>query len=439
MSRRALLVGIDSYPGFGPESQLFGAVRDARAMAETLIERFAFEPADVTVLLDEEATRARLVEAMDSLRDRLRKDDQVILFFSGHGSQMTDRECDEGDGLDETLVPFDSGRGEAENRDLSDDEINRWAARVLEETPHLTLIFDCCHSATLHRPAWRVRAVPPDRRPVEELPPPVAPWRDARSGRRPLLISACRDDERAYEVPASVAGPARGVLSLHLVESLRRAAPQATWREVFAPAAAAAASDCPEQHPQISGEGLDSPIFGRRRQGVRGLVPGGRLLGLAARPNRLELDLQLFRGRGGAWHRTSGHRGAAASFVVGERLRADLRHGHRREIFVYLLDIGLTGRVTLLFPDLEGHEVLDPFTVLTVGARRGDALEMCLPEDLPPGRSAGVGHLLLLGAESRLSTARLLSGAFTAERARVGAQAAVVRRYRVRRASEPTS
>lgn len=138
MSRRhALVVGIDGYPGFGPESQLAGAVRDARAMAEMLIERHGFAPGNVLRRFGAEATRRALLEDLETLRRRVRADDQVVFFFSGHGSQMTDREGDEGDGLDETLVPCDSGRSDAENRDVTDDEINHWSARVMEVTSTL--------------------------------------------------------------------------------------------------------------------------------------------------------------------------------------------------------------------------------------------------------------------------------------------------------------
>lgn len=425
MSRRhALVIGIDTYPGFGPESQLAGGVRDAETMAAVLIDRHGFAASDVLRLCEKDATRRAILDAVERLQRAVRDGDQVVLYFSGHGSQMTDREGDEGDGLDETFVPVDSGREIDENRDVTDDEVNHWAAGVLEVTPHLTLIFDCCHGGTLQRPGWRVRCVPPDLRPVELLPPsPIPGWRDVETGPRPLVATACRDDEAAVELPPSIAGAARGAFSFHFVDTLRCAAVGETWREVFARAASALAVDCPEQHPQLSGDGLDVPLFGGDRTGMRGRDAGRRLLDLAARPDRFGIVMELFRSRGGAWSRQS-----ESSFVVGDRLRVDLRHGHGRELFVYLLDIGLTGRVTLLFPDPEGHELLDPGRTLTIGARRGDVLELFVPDDLPSDRSGGVGHVVVVAAERRLSTARLLSGSVT------GVLSAVGRSYRLSRA-----
>ncbi len=425
--RLALVVGIDTYSGFGPESQLAGAIRDARVMAETLIAHHSFAPRHVTRLFEAQATRAGILGALEALRRRARAGDQVVFFFSGHGSQMTDREGDEGDGLDETLVPYDSGRGEDENRDVSDDEIHYWAAGVLEVTPHLTMIFDCCHSATLQRPFQRVRSVPPDLRPVDALPPsPVPVWRDVDVGPRPLVLAACRDDERAFELPPSVAGKIRGALSFHLDQALRHTAPEATWRELFEKTAAAVAAERLDQHPHFSGDGLDAPVFGGVRAIHRAVDVDPRLLDLAAGPNRYQLSMKLFRSGGGAWRPA-----AAGSFVEGERLSVDLSHGHDRGVFVYLFDVGVTGAVTLLFPDLDGHEILDPGRVLSFGVRRGDPLELSLPDDFDESRSEGVGHLVLIGAESRWSTSRLLAGS-------VGdlpdSAFAVTQPYRLRRA-----
>jgi hypothetical protein len=95
-----------------------------------------------------------------------------------------------------------------------------------------------------------------------------------------------------------------------------------------------------------------------------------------------------------------------------------------------LLDVGLTGTVTLLFPDLDGHEALDERRPpLVVGERRGDALELFVPDDLPQDQDEGVGHLLLVASERRLSTARLLSGSVRI----LGDVCAIARRYRLRR------
>jgi hypothetical protein len=76
-------------------------------------------------------------------------------------------------------------------------------------------------------------------------------------------------------------------------------------------------------------------------------------------------------------------------------------------LFVYLLDVGLTGRTSLLFPDPEGHESLDQGLVLRIGQQR--PLRLVMPEDLPAEQSSGTGHLLVLTSTTRCNTLRLLA------------------------------
>ena len=404
----ALVVGIDQYLGFGPEDQLFGAVSDSEVMAEVLIERHGFKSRDVLRRSNAEATREGLLTALELLRQRVERGAHVLFYFSGHGSQMTDREGDEGDGLDETLVPYDSGRvgSGRENRDITDDEINDWAQKILSVTPHLTLVFDCCHSATLHRPGLRPRGVPPDLRPVEELPPsPLLLNRDVEIGPRALLVSACRDHERAYELPPTATEPARGVFSLHFTEALRQASATTTMREIFDRTAPFVREQCPDQHPVLSGESIDQPLFSTSIHPPTE-TKGSLFEQIQVLPNRFDLELGFYLSRLGAWRPLPG----ALQFREGDRLRVDIRHGFERELFVYLFDAGLTGKLSLLFPDPHGHESLDPGVVLRVGTRPGDRLRFTMPEDMPPEQTQGDGHLIVLASPSRVKTSRVDSG-----------------------------
>ena len=110
--RGVLLIGIEKYPNFGPEWQLEGCANDVAVMRDALTTRFSFRDDEITVLLDKQATRAGILAAMEALVRSTGKDDEVVFFYSGHGSQQTDgEEADEADGMDETLVPYDGGRG----------------------------------------------------------------------------------------------------------------------------------------------------------------------------------------------------------------------------------------------------------------------------------------------------------------------------------------
>jgi caspase domain-containing protein len=275
----ALLIGINQYPKFAPRGQLSGCVNDVQVMRQVLVESFDFPVEHVTLLTDGEATREGILAAMQGLLARAGEDDIVVFHYSGHGSQMTDVEGDEPDGLDETIVPYDSGRAPHENRDIKDDEIYVWIQKLTSKTPWLTLIFDCCHSGNIVRDSFggEARWVEPDLRPVEQLPPsPLPPEARALSrgdrdlgpsgwlppGERYTLLAGCRSAERSFEIEEP-AGVRHGALTFFLSQELRSRKSGATYRDIFEAAAPRVSSRFTDQHPQLEGA-RDREVFGAR-------------------------------------------------------------------------------------------------------------------------------------------------------------------------------
>lgn len=274
----ALLIGINTYPNLTKFEQLEGCVNDVHLMAGILQGVFGFPEDQIFVLTDEAATRDGILEAMEALAERIGRDDIVVMQYSGHGSQMTDREGDEPDGLDETLVTYDSARAPGENRDITDDEIYAWLQRVTAQTPYVTLIFDCCHSGTLARDAFgaKARSIPPDTRPIDELPPSPVTGPTTRSaaaskgpsgwlplGQRYVLLAGCRDDECSYEYRDPEADVPHGALSFFLGQALANARSGTTYRDVFEAARGPVRANSSKQTLQIEGA-LDRELFGVR-------------------------------------------------------------------------------------------------------------------------------------------------------------------------------
>jgi hypothetical protein len=273
----ALLIGINRYPNFAPRGQLSGCINDIQVMRQVLMTSFNFPESHVVSLTNEQATREGMLAAMKELVARVGQDDIVVFHYSGHGSQMTDVEGDEPDGLDETIVPYDSGRAPHPNRDIKDDEIYLWLKDLTAKTSTATLIFDCCHSGTIVRDNFggEARWVEADLRPASELPPSPIPaaFRDALDGGRdvgpsgwlPLgekyvLISGCSSDEKACEVQEP-AGVCHGALTFFLGQELRTAESGTTYRDVFEALAPRVSSRFPDQHPQLEGA-RDLEVFG---------------------------------------------------------------------------------------------------------------------------------------------------------------------------------
>jgi hypothetical protein len=262
----ALLIGINTYPHFETRRQLGGCLNDVQIMKDALMRRFGFQEDRITVLRNMEATRAAILAAFEDLVHRADKNDNIVVHFSGHGSQKPDKEGDEPDGWDETLVPCDSGRAPYTNRDITDDEIHEWLKRLMSRTHYVTLIIDCCNSGTILREG-RVRGLPREEREASERASPARSgpvFRDAwvgtksflREGEQCVLFAACRSNEFANEI--LVGDPPlvpHGALTYYLVQELMSPEFQgATYTEVFERLRPKLTGKCEAQHPQLEGE-----------------------------------------------------------------------------------------------------------------------------------------------------------------------------------------
>jgi hypothetical protein len=279
--RRALLIGINRYPGI-PGADLQGCVSDMELMRSVLIDRFGFIAEHTRTLRDEEATQQGIRDALAGLAAAVGKDDLVVLFYAGHGSRMADPR--QPDCLIESMVSHDSGRGALPNRDILDEEIDQWVQRVNEKTPFVTLIFDCCHSGSVTRDPFgeATREAPADLRAPAEMfgggPVPeiftttrsieagreaegAAGWLPGR--RRAVVVAACRADELANEHRA-LSGETEvrhGALTFFLGQTLLQAQSGATWRDVFEQVSPRITAKYGRQHPQIEGR-MDQLLFG---------------------------------------------------------------------------------------------------------------------------------------------------------------------------------
>lgn len=74
-----------------PSAQLDYARRDAISMREMLIRSYGFLAENITLLLDEDATRANIEEALNRFTDKrfIRPTDRLFVYFSGHGQTIT--------------------------------------------------------------------------------------------------------------------------------------------------------------------------------------------------------------------------------------------------------------------------------------------------------------------------------------------------------------
>ena len=199
---RALVVGIDSYRAV---SQLDGAVADARDLAGTL-QRAGVS--DVTMMLNENATRSTLLDALEGLASRASRNDLIIVTFAGHGAQeKTAVSPAEPDGWDEFFVlwGFDAS-GPATAERLLDDEMFSWIGRVAATGAQTIFLADVCFGGGLTKAVdpratrLAVRGLKRVERP--EMTGPNSYYINPREDRLPRLARIPPSDDATKTFPS---------------------------------------------------------------------------------------------------------------------------------------------------------------------------------------------------------------------------------------------
>jgi Caspase domain/TIR domain len=199
-----LLVQVAAYRHVRP----LPAVDDAAAIAGVLTDpgRGGYPPGNVRVLTDGDATRASLVEALDTLGRETDADSTVFVYFSGHGGRV-----EHGPWAGEYLLPVDAVYPDDASlaaSAVSGDQFT--AALAAIEARKVVVVFDCCHAGGVGR-AKDVGA-----RPLE------AGLSDGyydrlTAGRGRVIFASSRSTEYSY-VPG---GSQLGLFTAHLLDGLR--------------------------------------------------------------------------------------------------------------------------------------------------------------------------------------------------------------------------
>jgi peptidoglycan/xylan/chitin deacetylase (PgdA/CDA1 family)/tetratricopeptide (TPR) repeat protein len=136
----AVIIGINEYQNW---PKLRYAVNDANAIEQALVNRFGFKHENIRKLVDGEATRERIMQALgDELTDpsRVSHDDRVFFFFAGHGATRN---------LSENrqvgfIVPVDADLKNYYSTAISMTDIRE--AADLIPAKHVYFVMDSCYS-----------------------------------------------------------------------------------------------------------------------------------------------------------------------------------------------------------------------------------------------------------------------------------------------------
>jgi hypothetical protein len=274
VAKRALLIGVNKYKIHGAD--LRGCVNDVEDLAEALVRFCGFPASGIRTVLDGRATKARMVSEIKKITTSAKPGDSIVIHFSGHGSNVPDKNGDEADKRDEILCPT--------NLDWRDPLTDDWMRIVIDKVAprvNTTVIFDCCHSGTATR-AFE----PPDAKVKERYLACPLDLMAAESGRGmrgrlkskrrrkkrvakrdvvhvnipEVLITGCRDNQTSAD--ARIRGRFNGAMTYSLVRALKWGKGKLTYRKLHA-AMRAYLKGKYTQVPQLEGraKNLDRQVF----------------------------------------------------------------------------------------------------------------------------------------------------------------------------------
>lgn len=135
VAAHALIMTIGDYQGNIPK--LKGVPFDT-ATATDIARRLGVPPANIQALRDEQLTLEGMRKAFDELESKLGGDDQVFIYYSGHGGRQLVQE-DGGERCAESLITVDG-------RPFTDAEMEDRLKRLSAKSQKTIVFLDACHS-----------------------------------------------------------------------------------------------------------------------------------------------------------------------------------------------------------------------------------------------------------------------------------------------------
>jgi len=137
-SYHALIIGVKDYTDSSIRP-LDHPLADAQKIYDTLIRSYTFEPDNVTFLKNPD--RDRIVETLDALAGRISENDNLLIFYAGHG--FWDERLQQG-----YWLPADA-RKDLRSKWLSNSTIREYIQGI--KSKHTLLVADACFSGGIFK------------------------------------------------------------------------------------------------------------------------------------------------------------------------------------------------------------------------------------------------------------------------------------------------
>ncbi|KAF6756184.1 peptidase C14 [Ephemerocybe angulata] len=221
-TKKALLIGINYV---GTESELSGCVNDVLNLRKFITERWGYENENIVTVTDDPKvssiapTRKNIIAQLQELVKDAKQNDALFLCYSGHGTQVRDKDGNEIDKMDEAICPVDYNRAGF----IIDDELNELIVKPLPLGCRLTVVFDCCNSGSALDLLYMYG-------PTGHILDGASPDDPKKSPADILYLSGCRDDQTSADTVEE--GRATGALSHAFVDALTQR-PEQSYLEML--------------------------------------------------------------------------------------------------------------------------------------------------------------------------------------------------------------
>jgi len=144
--KKAVLIGCNYQ---NTPYELNGCINDIDTMRNLLKKYFNYTDSEIIIMTDDLDKSSKFYPTKNNIMNMLKNTfintlDQIYIHYSGHGSNIIDRNKDELDNFDECIIPADYYNGQY----IIDDELYTLFTYV-KPSCQLLLSLDCCMSGTI--------------------------------------------------------------------------------------------------------------------------------------------------------------------------------------------------------------------------------------------------------------------------------------------------
>jgi hypothetical protein len=244
INNSALLIGINYT---GTDNELFGCINDTNSI-NSLISKYNFSK--ICILTDnteKKADRNNILSEFKNLLTNSKSGDVLLLFYSGHGSYILDKNNNEATGNDQLIVPCDLN-------EIIDDELKNIINTNLKKDVTLIALFDCCHSGSILDLKYQYMDSLDNNNFTENI-------NESETTGNVIMISGCSDVQTSSD--ATINNKNQGAMTWAFLEAFK-SEKNITWRNLLIKMRNLLQKSNFSQKPQLSSGSffnIDSPVF----------------------------------------------------------------------------------------------------------------------------------------------------------------------------------